>query len=150
MVYGFKIKSIERIAEIATGKVVQCHGVFDLLHRGHLEYLEMAKGYGDCLVVTVTSDKYVNKGKNRPICPQEQRAAMLAGLQCVDYVAINDAPDASAAIKTLQPDLFVKGTEYLGTECEEFRVARLNGAEVIFTDTPKLSTTEIIAKCKLV
>ena len=145
-----KIHPIETIAELVKGKVVHCHGCLDLPHVGHFLHLEAAKAMGDVLVVTVTSDRYVNKGHGRPIFTAEERALAISKLECVDYVCINDAPDACEAIKILQPDLYVKGVDYKDAECEEFEAVRLMGGQVVFTDTPKYSTTEIIEKCKLV
>ena len=79
----------------AAGKhVVQCHGVFDLLHVGHIRHFQEARAFGDVLVVTLTRDEHVNKGPHRPAFPQELRAESIAALDAVDYVAINRWPDA--------------------------------------------------------
>src|SRR6058998_4306380 len=75
-------------------RVVQCHGVFDLLHIGHIRHFEQARKLGDLLVVTVTPDRYVNKGAGRPAFPQSLRAEFLAALATIDYVAINKWPTA--------------------------------------------------------
>ena len=93
-------------------RIVQCHGVFDLLHIGHIQHLEQAKKLGDVLVVTLTPDKHVNKGPHRPIFAQDLRAQAIAALDCVDYVAINKWPLADRTIQFLRPDIYVKGTEY--------------------------------------
>ena len=89
-----KIKSvselIDLIAEQTKKTRVLCHGVFDLLHIGHIKYFEEAKSMGDILVVTLTPDKFVNKGSGRPVFNQTLRAEALASLECVDYVAINE------------------------------------------------------------
>ncbi len=85
-------------------KIVLCHGVFDLLHIGHIRYLEQAKQLGDILVVTVTQDCHVNKGPKRPAFPEHLRAESLAALDCVDYVAINQWPTAVETIRRLKPD----------------------------------------------
>src|SRR6266513_305150 len=90
-------------------KIVHCHGVFDLLHIGHIKHLEAARKRGDLLVVTLTPDRYVNKGPHRPAFPELLRAEALASLACVDYVAINQWPTAVETIGTLKPDLYVKG-----------------------------------------
>ena len=74
--------------------IVQCHGVFDLLHPGHVSHLAEAKAQGDILVVTITPDRFVNKGPGRPVFTQEHRALMLAALEVVDFVAITDDPTA--------------------------------------------------------
>ena len=93
-------------------KIVLCHGVFDLLHIGHIKYLEDAKKNGDILVVTVTPDKFVNKGPDRPIFKQSLRAEALAALQSVNYVAINEWPTAIETIEFLKPDFYIKGPDY--------------------------------------
>ena len=93
-----KIKELDELAALlnevrASGRrIVHCHGVFDLLHIGHIRHFEAAKQHGDVLVVTLTPDKYVNKGPHRPAFPQDLRAEMIASLGCVDYVAINTWP----------------------------------------------------------
>src|SRR5947208_15717660 len=91
-------------------KIVHCHGVFDLLHIGHIKHLEAARKLGDLLVVTITPDRFVNKGPHRPAFPERLRAEALASLACVDYVAINQWPTAVATIELLKPSLFVKGS----------------------------------------
>lgn len=113
-----KTKEISELYEIVAKfkslgkKIVHCHGVFDLLHLGHIEHIEKALTYGDLLIVTVTSDRFVNKGPGRPAFSHELRTKALAALQCVDYVAVNDAPDAIDLIKKLRPNVYVKGSEY--------------------------------------
>ena len=92
--------------------IALCHGVFDLMHIGHIKYLEDAKKYGDILIVTITPDQYVNKGPNRPVFSQNLRAEALAALQSVDYVAINEWPTAIETIDLLEPNFYVKGPDY--------------------------------------
>ncbi len=83
--------------------VIQAHGTFDLLHLGHVRHLEAARKLGDVLIVTVTADRFVNKGPGRPVFNAELRAEMLATLEYVDWVAINDAADAVSAIERIRP-----------------------------------------------
>lgn len=90
-------------------RIVHCHGVFDLLHIGHIKHLEAARRFGDILVVTLTPDRFVNKGPHRPAFPEGLRAEALASIQSVDYVAVNQWPTAVEAIRLLKPDLYVKG-----------------------------------------
>src|SRR5713226_163070 len=110
-----KIKRVEELAEVLNTlqlggkKIVHCHGVFDLLHIGHIKHLEAARKLGDALVVTLTPDRFVNKGPHRPAFPEQLRAQALASLVCVDYVAINEWPTAVETITRLRPDFFVKG-----------------------------------------
>lgn len=113
-----KIISILQLAEWAEGhrqrghKIVHAHGCFDLLHAGHVRYLEQAKRYGDKLVVTVTADRFVNKGPGRPAFTHDLRCEMLAALSCVDAVAINDNDTGVPMIACIKPAFYVKGTEY--------------------------------------
>ena len=95
-------------------RVVFTNGVFDLLHLGHLRYLRQARSLGDLLVVGVNSDASARrlKGPARPLVPDEERAELLAALDCVDYVAIFDEATAEATLALLQPDIYVKGADY--------------------------------------
>jgi rfaE bifunctional protein nucleotidyltransferase chain/domain len=94
--------------------VVFTNGCFDLLHVGHVRYLQEARKQGDCLVVAVNSDRSVRqiKGPGRPIIPEEQRAEVVAALGCVDWVTIFDEPDPLVLIKLLKPDVLVKGGDW--------------------------------------
>ena len=92
--------------------VVHCHGCFDVIHPGHIHHLEHARTLGDILIVSVSSDENVNKGVNRPLIPDELRAASLAALECVDCVYLNHYPTAVELLEQLQPDVYVKGREY--------------------------------------
>ena len=92
--------------------IVHAHGVFDLLHVGHIRHLEQAKELGDILVVTITPDHFVNKGPHRPAFTEQLRAHALAALGSVDYVAITESPTSVETIEHLKPDIFVKGTEF--------------------------------------
>ena len=79
-------------------KIIQCHGVFDLLHPGHIRHFQEAKAQGDRLVVTVTPDRFVNKGPGRPAFTEALRLETIAALEVVDYVVLNDSPDAISKI----------------------------------------------------
>ena len=92
--------------------VVQCHGCFDIVHPGHVRYLEFASRQGDILVVTLTGDSEITKGDQRPYIPQELRAESLAALEFVDYVYIDPSPTAESVLEAIQPDVYVKGREY--------------------------------------
>src|ERR1700730_6459091 len=113
-----KIRSVEELSVIsaqnrAAGRViVHAHGTFDLLHLGHVRHLEAARKLGDVLIVTVTADRFVNKGPGRPVFNAELRPEMLATLEYVDWVAINDASDAVSAIECVRPSVYVKGQDY--------------------------------------
>jgi rfaE bifunctional protein nucleotidyltransferase chain/domain len=107
-------------------RVVFTNGHFDLLHVGHLRYLQAARALGDCLVVGINDDHITTrrKGPTRPIVPQNERAELVAGLACVDYVVIFSQPTAEAAIRELQPDIYVKGGDY-GITPEEIATGKL-------------------------
>jgi rfaE bifunctional protein nucleotidyltransferase chain/domain len=131
--------------------IVHCHGVYDLLHHGHLLHLRSAKKYGDCLVVTVTTDRHVNKGPGRPRFNEIQRADMLAALDIVDWVAINPFPKAIQAIKEIRPNFYIKGPDYknrdsdiTGGISEEEAAVNSVGGSLIFTDDETESSTELI------
>ena len=104
-----KIVLLKRAAEIsaelrASGKsIVLCHGTFDLMHAGHIKYLQKAKSQGDILFVTVTADEYVNKGPGRPVFDEKIRAENLAALSCVDYVAVNHDFSSVELLKKIKP-----------------------------------------------
>jgi len=97
-VKNHKIVPLDELAQIVSQlkaegkKVVHCHGVFDLLHPGHILHFQAARGLGDILVVTITRDAYVDKGPGRPVFKERLRAESLAALEVIDYVAFNDWP----------------------------------------------------------
>lgn len=107
-------RAAETIQRIRKGgrKVVLCHGVFDLLHVGHLRHLKAARRHGDILVVSITGDEFVNKGPGRPAFPSDLRAEMLAGMELIDFVTVLEDPGAHPAIAAIKPDVYVKGSEY--------------------------------------
>jgi cytidyltransferase-like protein len=152
-----KIKKLDELAEIirglrASGKcVVQCHGVFDLVHPGHVRHFEAAKSQGDVLVVTVTRDEYVNKGPGRPVFNHRLRAESVAALQVVDYVAINEWATAAPTIRKLRPNFFAKGSEYAdrksdvsGHISEEEQAVLEVEARLYFTEEPTMSSTKLL------
>lgn len=97
---------------ICDKKIILCHGVFDLLHIGHIKYFEEAKAQGDILVVTVTPDRFVNKGPDRPHFTEQLRLEAIAALEVVDYVALNLWPTAVETLHLLKPDIYAKGPDY--------------------------------------
>lgn len=132
-------------------KIVHCHGVFDLLHIGHIRHFKQAKKFGDVLVVTITPDRFVNKGPHRPAFPELLRAEAIAALGCVDYVAINKWPTATETIELLKPNFYVKGSDYKnaekdhtgGIKLEESAVKSVGG-EIVFTDDIMFSASKLI------
>lgn len=130
-------------------KVVFTNGVFDILHIGHLTYLEEARGLGDVLIVGVNSDRSVktNKGDKRPINPEKNRAEMLLGLKFVDFTVIFDEKTPENLLDLLKPDIHVKGGDYKKEDLPETEIVEKNGGEVkILSFVDNISTTEIINK----
>ena len=113
-----KIKTPDELAEIVSRlklegkKVVQCHGVFELVHPGHIYHFEAAKKEGDVLIVSLTADEFVNKGPNRPIFTSAVRAKSLAAIQTVDYVTVNRDFTAIELLKKIKPSVYFKDKEY--------------------------------------
>src|SRR3990167_1291922 len=141
--YQHKIKTLEELQEIIGSfprekKVVMCHGVFDVVHPGHMRHLMYAKGKADILVASLTADYHINKGHYRPHIPQHIRATNLAAFEMVDYVIIDKNKTPLENIKILKPDFFAKGYEYSAkskpkkTQEEENLLASY-GAEMLFT-----------------
>jgi len=134
-------------------KVVLCHGVFDLLHMGHVRHLEIAKQEGDVLLVTLTADKHVNKGPGRPVFTEQLRAEMIAALEHVDYVSINEAPTAEPILAAIKPDIYVKGSDYKNVEDDvtgkilaEREMVQRHGGKIVFTDDITFSSSTLINK----
>lgn len=135
----------------AQGKrIVLCHGVFDLLHIGHIRYLRQAKEQGDVLVVTITPDCFVDKGPGHPAFNEELRLEAIAALDCVDYAAINEWPTAEETLRLLKPHVYAKGAEFRNLEdatgkiSREAAVADEVGAELIFVDDIVFSSSNLI------
>ena len=131
--------------------VVHCHGVFDLLHLGHIRHFEEAAEQGDVLVVTLTSDRYVNKGPGRPEFTAELRAEMVASIGIVQFVAINDSPTAVTAINAIKPDVYVKGPDYKNQEddrsggiYEEHDAVEAHGGRLHVTSGETHSSTKLL------
>ena len=130
--------------------IVHCHGVFDLIHPGHLRYFGEAKSFGEILVVTLSPDRFVNKGPERPVFNQKLRAEALAALQIIDFVAINDTPSAVETILQLQPDIYAKGGEYkdlkdlTGNVAKEYEAIHSIGGKMVFTDNITFSSTRLL------
>ncbi len=139
-----------RAAASAAGRTVAlANGVFDLFHVGHLRYLEGAKAEADLLVVAVNSDvsTRLNKGPGRPVVPEAERAEILEALECVDHVVLFDSKDVVPVIRTLRPDVHVKGTDYTPETIPEGAEVRAYGGRVAVAGDPKEhSTSELIEK----
>lgn len=150
--------NLEKLAKIAKklkmkGKTIGlCHGVFDVIHAGHISHFEDVKKKCDFLFVTLTEDKFVNKGPNRPINNHNFRAKVLESLKQIDYVGINYTPDAVDCINTIKPNFYFKGKDYKGKKDltgrlnKEIKAIKKNKGKIIYTETPLKSSTHIINK----
>lgn len=132
-------------------KVVATNGCFDILHVGHVRYLQKSKSFGDILVVGLNSDISVKilKGETRPINPQEDRAEVLCALACVDYVVMFDEKSPVDLLDLIKPDIYTKGGDYTLETLPEADVILKNNGKVEFIDFVEgKSTTKIIDKMK--
>lgn len=132
-------------------KIGLCHGVFDVFHHGHLQYLKFAERNCDILIVSITSDENVNKGLGRPYFPDWKRAEILSELACVDAVFINNAITAIPVISNLKPDLYIKGADYAlvdddltGNMALEVNAVESYGGLVKFSDTSLSSSSFLL------
>lgn len=152
-----KIKSLDKIANIAAtlrneGKnVVLCHGVFDLLHMGHVRHLHAARAEGDVLLVTITTEEHVNKGPGRPIFNDDLRAEMLAAIEQVDFVAVSPYPSAEIIIDAVKPSVYVKGSDYANPEDDvtgkirnEKEAVERHDGRIVFTRDITFSSSSLI------
>jgi rfaE bifunctional protein kinase chain/domain/rfaE bifunctional protein nucleotidyltransferase chain/domain len=155
--FSDKIKDLDQLAQMLARlreqgkKIVHCHGVFDLMHLGHIRHFRSARKFGDILVVTLTPDQWVNKGPDRPVFTQNQRAEFAASLDVVDFVAINRWPIATETIKLLKPHFYVKGSDYAdaskdvtgGIKLEADAVESVGG-KVVFTNDVTFSSSALL------
>ena len=142
------VKVLESLRE-AGKQIVFTNGCFDILHAGHVRYLTAARSKGDALVLGLNSDVSVKsiKPENRPIVSQDQRAEVLAGLACVDYITIFDEPDPLVLIQTIKPDVLIKGADWKETDIIGSDVVKSYGGKVIRIEVvPGISTSRIIQR----
>ncbi|MBI3609154.1 MAG: D-glycero-beta-D-manno-heptose 1-phosphate adenylyltransferase [Nitrospirae bacterium] len=153
--YRSKIKTTRQLKPILSRlqrqgrRIVFTNGCFDLIHIGHLRYLQRARRHGDYLVVGINSDRSVRKikGPLRPLLPQSERAEVLAALSCVDYVTIFDESDPLSVITALRPDVLIKGSDWDKNEIIGREVVERHGGRVRRVPFIKgVSTTRIIEK----
>ncbi len=140
-----KVNSLRRSGK----RLVFTNGCFDILHVGHIRYLEAARSKGDVLVVGLNSDESVKiiKDEQRPIMNQEQRAEILAGLWCVDYITIFHEPDPLKLIKAIAPDVLVKGADWSEQDIIGADVVKAKGGKVVRVSVvPDISTSRIIER----
>jgi rfaE bifunctional protein nucleotidyltransferase chain/domain len=130
-------------------RIVFANGCFDVLHVGHVRYLEAAKALGDLLIVGINSDEQTRrlKGEGRPFMPEDQRAEIISSLEAVDFVTVFDEPTVAELLLALKPDIHAKGTDYTEDSVPERHVVRSFGGQVaIVGDTKDHSSSEMIEK----
>lgn len=149
------IKTLKEMTELMqlrrnySASYVLCHGVFDIVHIGHIKHLEWAKKQGDILMASITPDHQVNKGPGRPRFKQERRAQVIDALNCVDYTIVGEDLTAEKVIAELQPNFYVKGHDIKETPTAAFYVEAeavdKYGGKVLFSPPdPMFHSTEII------
>jgi len=132
-------------------RIVLANGCFDVLHVGHVRYLEAARREGDVLVAAINSDQNVRslKGEGRPILPADARARLVAGLAAVTYVIVFDEPDVAPLLSSLRPDVHAKGTDYTIETVPERETARRLGVRIAIVGDPKQhSTRDLLARLR--
>jgi len=154
-----KIQNLENLQTLSAElrakgkKVVHCHGVFDLLHVGHIKHFKEAKTFGDILIVSITPDEFVHKGPGRPAFSTSLRLEALSALEPVDYVVANKWPTAEQIIKIIQPNFYCKGPDYknhsedlTGKIADEETAVKSFGGEIKYTDDITFSSSRLLNK----
>ncbi len=149
-----KIKTIAQLQEISSQarsagrKVVMANGCFDLIHVGHVRYLQEAKRLGDILIVAINSDGSVSalKGPGRPLQSEWERAEIIASMECVDYVAVFSTSTVDPLLLEIRPHLHVKGTDYTRESVPERNTVRSYGGQVAIVGDPKDHSTKDLIK----
>lgn len=146
-----QLLAIRRQAKKARQTFVFTNGCFDLLHRGHVEYLRAARALGDCLAVGLNDDDGVRalKGRGRPLCPQGDRAAVLAALECVSHVCIFSGESVERLVVALAPDVLVKGGDYAPAAIVGHAHVKAHGGQVRALPLwPGISTTQLVERIR--
>jgi rfaE bifunctional protein nucleotidyltransferase chain/domain len=152
-----KIKTVHEIEAVAEAlraegrSITLCHGVFDLLHVGHLRHLRVASGFGDALIVSITADEFVQKGPGRPVFQEMLRAEMLAALELVDYVVVVYDLSAEPILHAVKPDVYAKGGDYIdpdqdvtGKIVRERDIVEQHGGRLVFTEDITFSSSNLL------
>lgn len=145
------LESLVELMRTNKQSIVFTNGCFDLLHPGHIDYLQKAKTLGDVLIVALNSDDSVRqiKGESRPVNSLNDRMAMLAALECVDFVTSFEEDTPYKLIGNIKPDILVKGGDYTKDEIVGADIVEDNGGEVIILDfLPGYSSTDLIQRIK--
>jgi D-glycero-beta-D-manno-heptose 1-phosphate adenylyltransferase len=150
-----EVKDLQRLLNVErffSKKIVFTNGCFDILHKGHVEYLTKARDLGQVLVLGLNTDASVkrqNKSPERPVNDQQTRATILAALECVDYVVFFDEDTPYELIKAVQPDILVKGADYKPEEIVGYDIVKARGGQTVTIPlTEGFSTTGLIEKLK--
>lgn len=145
------LSSFQKKIKSEKKKIVLCHGVFDLIHIGHLKHFISAKKFGEILVVSLTPDKFVGKGPGRPVFSEKLRSEFLQNIECIDYVTINDKPTAVNIINELKPNFYCKGPDYkknkndiTGEIKNEIKALSKYGGKIKYTDDITSSSSKLI------
>ena len=147
---GRHVRRVEQISPSPAGKIVFANGVFDILHRGHIQMLMWARSLGDRLVVGINSDASTRhiKGSQRPINGQDDRRAVLSAISCVDEVLIFDEPSPHELIRTLNPHIIVRGGEFTAEEIRARDGVPEHVEIKVFPRVPDYSTSAVVSKIK--
>ena len=134
-------------------KIVHCHGVFDLVHYGHIEHFKSAKRLADCLIVTLTCDDLVNKGPGRPYFNQDIRSKFLSSIDVIDYVTISENETAEKMISIIKPDIYFKGPDYKNNKSDktfniykEVNLVKKFGGKVVYSNDITFSSSKLLNK----
>lgn len=150
-----KLKTLSRLRRIASSErkkgrtIVLANGGFDVVHAGHVRYLEAAKREGDILIVALNSDRSVRrlKGRGRPVLPETERAEIIAAFGCVDYITIFDEPNVEKILNELKPDVHAKGSDYTKETVPERETVLAYGGRIAIAGGPKIrSASEVIPR----
>ena len=144
-----KLQTLNELPPLLAGKkIVLANGCFDILHVGHVRYLEGARRLGDVLVVAINSDRSVRalKGPGRPILNEEERSALVSALRCVDHVVVFDELDVTGVLDQLRPAIHAKGTDYTESTVPEREKVLAYGGQVKITGDPKDHSTKDVIR----
>jgi rfaE bifunctional protein nucleotidyltransferase chain/domain len=144
-----KVRTLDELSRLTAGKkIVLANGCFDILHVGHVRYLEGARRLGDALVVAINSDRSVRalKGPGRPILSETERVTLVSALRCVDHVVVFDEPDVTRVLDTLRPAIHAKGTDYTEATVPEREKVLAYGGQVRITGDPKDHSTKDVIR----
>ncbi len=150
-----KLKTLPQLRRIVSSerkkgrRIVLANGGFDLVHAGHVRYLEAAKSEGDILIVALNSDRSIRelKGRGRPILPEAERVEIIAAFGCVDFVTIFDEPNVEKILRALRPDVHAKGSDYTTETVPERATVRACGGRIAIAGGPKIrSASEVIPR----